>query len=58
MKVELRTSLGFAHSGDVVDLPDADAVRLIKSGQAEPVRQEARQTPERGRRKGEKAVVS
>ena len=58
MKVELRTSIGTAHHGDVVDLPEADAVRLIKSGQAEPVRAEERQTPERGRRKGEKAVVS
>lgn len=44
MRIRLLTSIagrGFAHQvGDEANFPDADAIRLIRAGQAEPVRHE------------------
>jgi hypothetical protein len=58
MKIELLTSRaaadGAQNRGDVIDLPDGEAQRMIEVGQAKPVRAAV---PEKAlpRRKSEKA---
>lgn len=58
MKIKLlvarATATGSENRGDVIDAPEAEAIRMIEAGQAEPVR-EAK--PERAvrRPKAEKA---
>ncbi len=59
MKIKLLTAragaLGAQNRGDVVDVPDAEAARMIEAGQAEPIR---RVEPEKAvrRPKAEKAT--
>jgi hypothetical protein len=59
MKVKLlvarATATGAENRGDVVDVSNAEAVRMIEAGQAEPVREAA---PERAvpRSRAEKAA--
>jgi len=44
MKVQLLTAratvTGAQNRGDVVDVPEAEAIRMIEAGQAQPVREE------------------
>jgi len=58
MKVRLKTSMsgddGAFKPGDVVDLEKAYAVRMIESGQAEPVEQKTKRTATK--KGGEKAA--
>lgn len=48
MKIKLlvprATATGPENRGDVIEVPDAEAVRMIEAGQAEPIREAA---PER-----------
>ena len=59
MKIELLTSrsgpAGVQNRGDVVDLPDAEAKRMIDAGQAQPVR---RSKPETTTPKGQPEKAS
>lgn len=53
MKLKLliarATSTGSENLGDEIEVSDAEAVRMIEAGQAEPVRQK---TPERAVKRG------
>jgi len=59
MKIKLltarATATGAENRGDVIDVPDAEAVRMIEAGQAEAIRQAA---PEKAvsARKAERAA--
>lgn len=59
MKVKLLTSRADAarayNAGEEIEVPDAEAARMIEAGQAAPVRQEKRETAARKPR-AEKAV--
>jgi len=60
MRVKLlqsrATAAGAENRGDVIEVPDAEAVRMIEAGQAEPIRSAA--TPEKAvrRSKAERAA--
>lgn len=58
MKIRLLTAratlVGSQNRGDVIEVSDAEAVRMIEGGQAEPVR-EAKQPEKAVRRGGGKA---
>lgn len=53
--VDRAMALGIQNAGDCLDVEDAEAVRMIDAGQAEPVREAG---PERAtpRRKAERAT--
>jgi len=53
--VDRAMALGIQNAGDCLDVDDAEAIRMINAGQAEPVRDVA---PERAtpRKKAEKAT--
>jgi hypothetical protein len=53
--VDRAMALGIQNAGDSLDVDDAEAIRMINAGQAEPVRDVA---PERAtpRKKAEKAT--
>ncbi len=53
--VDRAMALGIQNAGDCLDVDDAEAIRMIDAGQAEPVRDVA---PERAtpRRKAERAA--
>lgn len=59
MKVELLTARaaadGSQNRGDVIDVSDAEAKRLIEAGQAVPVRSAAKPETATPKRKAEKA---
>lgn len=52
MKIKLlvsrATATGAENRGDVIEAPDAEAIRMIEAGQAEPIREDS---PERAVKK-------
>jgi hypothetical protein len=54
MKIRLltarATATGAQNRGDTIDVPEAEAIRMIEGGQAEPVREQ--REPEKAVRRG------
>jgi len=54
--VARATATGSENRGDVIDVSDGEAIRMIDAGQAEPVR--AAQAPEKAMRRGKPEKAS